>query len=186
MWGGYVYDSQMPELRVGGQRYIAGTVPGRIISPGVAENPNSRDVRIWRIRRDYQTVDLAAEAIDVFKALPRPHPIAADSLAALAKIADSLRAAYARDWREWPWQKGAPFYDINHNGVMDAGEAPGLFDADQVVWFVANDLDAQVLLTTAAIWTVGLHFTSYPCRQLAMPFFPTKFWATPRRYTNKG
>lgn len=158
LWGGYVYDGQKPELRAGGQKYGVGTVPGRIISPGVAENPNSPEVRIWRIRRDFQTADLAAEAIDVFKALPRPHPIAADSLAALAKIADSLRIAYAKDWREWPWQKGAPFYDTNQNGLMDASEAPGLFDADQVIWFVANDLDAKVVNSLMGSPPIGLEF----------------------------
>ena len=133
LWGGFVKDGQSPELRVGGQRYTSGTVPGRIISKGVPEDPNDPDVRIWRIRRDWQTADLTQDAAEFFN-LP------VDSV--IQDQIDAIRTQYAKDWNEWPWQKGAPFYDANDNGIMDGAEEPGLAYADQVVWFVANDLDA--------------------------------------------
>jgi hypothetical protein len=59
-------------------------------------------------------------------------------------MVDGVRGQYAKDWTEWPWQKGAPFYDKNGNAVMDPGEAPGLQDPDQVAWLVYNDLDESV------------------------------------------
>lgn len=158
VWGGYVQDGSTPSLRVGGQTYNIGTQTGRIISPGIAEDPNVPDVRIWRIRRDYLTADLTSEALDVYRALPKPPPppappdtltkvllcSPADSAALVQQLIDSLRLAYAHDWSHWPWQKGAPFYDMNENGAMDLGEEPGLVDADQVVWLVANDLNPEL------------------------------------------
>lgn len=125
-------DGRTPELRVGGQTYNSGTVPGRIISRGVAEDPNSPDVRIWRIRKDWQTADLRQDAAEFLNVSFRN--VAEEQVA-------TLRAQYKKDWKEWPWQKGAPFYDTNHNGIMDENEEPGVAFADQVVWFVVNDLN---------------------------------------------
>ncbi|GAB4380457.1 MAG: hypothetical protein Kow0042_30560 [Calditrichia bacterium] len=55
---------------------------------------------------------------------------------------DSLRQAYINDWNEWPVHLGAPFYDLNGNGTYEpqAGETPGLANADQVIWVVYNDI----------------------------------------------
>ncbi|MEJ2637720.1 MAG: hypothetical protein P8184_20855, partial [Calditrichia bacterium] len=38
---------------------------------------------------------------------------------------------------------GAPFYDLNGNGIYEPllGETPGLANADQAIWFVCNDLN---------------------------------------------
>ncbi|MBI1806270.1 MAG: hypothetical protein HYR76_04365 [Ignavibacteria bacterium] len=141
VWGGLVNDGTSPALRVGGQTYNYGTVPGRIISKGVKESADNPDVHIYRIRRDWDKADLtqdAAEFNDKALAAVTPGDI------------QQLRALYKRDWLEWPWQKGAPYYDRNHNGVYDPDpsglydktkDEPGLGGADQVVWFVANDLD---------------------------------------------
>ena len=135
LWGGFVKDGHNPELRVGGQRWIPGTVPGRILSKGIAEDPSDPDVRIWRIRPDGQTADLTQDAAEFFN-------VSVDSVT--QEQIETVRAQYEKDWKEWPWQKGAPFYDSNGNGIMDRNEEPGLAHADQVVWFVANDLDSVV------------------------------------------
>ncbi|NIR47642.1 hypothetical protein GWO43_04255, partial [candidate division KSB1 bacterium] len=136
IWGGLVKDGQPPTLRVGGQRYNVGTVPGRITSRGVAELPTEPDVRIWRIRPDWRTADLTRDAAE-----HNNIPVADVTKEHIREV----RQQYANDWFQWPWQKGAPFYDDNGNGIMDAGEEPGLAGADQVVWFVANDLDSAVV-----------------------------------------
>ncbi|MFH1943712.1 MAG: T9SS type A sorting domain-containing protein [bacterium] len=134
LWGGFVKDGLDPELRVGGQLYRSGTVPGGILSKDIAENPNDPDVRIWRIRPDWQTADLTRDAAEFFN-------ISVDSVAQWQ--IEMVRAQYEKDWNDWPWEKGAPFYDVNENGMMDDRENPGLANADQVVWFVANDLDSS-------------------------------------------
>lgn len=163
VWGGLVQDGRTPELRAGGNTFNVGLIEGAILPGGVAEDPNASDVRIWRIRRDYATADLALDAEE------------------LELDVATVRAQYATDWREWPWQKGAPWTGIdnkldggylgpdgetvmgagngvldrgedansnailddgedgNGNGVLD-GEVPGIVGADQVVWTVANDL----------------------------------------------
>ena len=133
IWGGIVKDDDPQELRVGGQTYAIGTVPGRIISKGVAEDPEDAGVRIYRIRRDYRTVDLRLDASE-------------SKGIGLSAVTDSdveeLRAQYDRDWREWPWEKGAPYYDNDGNGSYDPDvDEPGVAGADQVAWFVINDLN---------------------------------------------
>ena len=123
VWGGIFNDGSTPALRFNGQSYETGTKPGAIlgIRTGLAEDPNSPDVRIWRIRDDYATADLTQDAAEFFRV-----PIGSVTQAQI----DSVRNQYARDWSEWPWQKGAPFYDTNGNGVKDPVEDPGLLDAD--------------------------------------------------------
>ena len=133
IWGGIVKDADPQELRVGGQTYAIGTVPGRIISKGVAEDPSDPGVRIYRIRRDYRTADLRLDASE----------LQGIGLSAVTDAdVEELRAQYERDWREWPWEKGAPYYDNDGNGSYDPDvDEPGVAGADQVAWFVINDLD---------------------------------------------
>jgi len=146
VWGGFVQDGQEPALRVGGHTFRTGLQPGAILSPGIAEDPNHPQVnRVWRYRPDWQTVDLTSEAFDIL--ISRPDASSRDfqfSQGELNAVADSLRMAYEKDLQDWPWQKGAPFYDSNNNGIMDKSEEPGLLNAPQVVWFVANDLNPQL------------------------------------------
>lgn len=133
IWSGKFVDGISPVLRTNGQSYFNGTKPGRIlgIRTGVAEDPNAPDVRIWRIRRDYATADLTQDAAEINMV-----PLGSVTYAMI----DAVRNQYATDWMEWPWQKGAPFYDLNGNGVKDPDEDPGLAGADQVVWYVCNDI----------------------------------------------
>lgn len=143
IWGGIVRDGVEPLIRVGGCLYQSGLRQGAILLPGQAEDYTDPMVnRVWRYRRDWQTADLTDEAYDILVSLPgaadKNFQFGQNELQALA---DSLRDAYAFDLANWPWQKGAPFYDSNNNGIMDSGEEPGLLDCDQVAWLVANDLD---------------------------------------------
>jgi hypothetical protein len=152
VWGGYVNDGISPALRVGGQTYNVGTQAGRIIATGIAQSPNDPEVRIYRIRRDYLTVsdnELRSDAADFFNVSPAE--------VTQAEI-DSIRANYQRDWMEWPAVYGAPFYDQNGNGVYEPqlGEEPGLQEADQVIWFVCNDLDIGRVSSLYGSPSIGL------------------------------
>jgi len=133
LWGGYVYDGQMTNtIRVNGGTYRSGFQPGVMLPRGIAQNPTDPSVRVYRIRADYATADLRSDAADVFR---KPIGSVTD------EEIDQVRARYAKDWDEWPWRLGAPFYDRNSNGVRDGGEEPGLAGADMVVWYAMNDLD---------------------------------------------
>lgn len=135
MWGGIVYEGSARQIRVGGFEYVSGNVPGVIVSPGIAENPNDPSVRVYRIRKDFLTADLRADASEFLN-----KPTGELTLDDIARV----RAQYEKDWEEWPVAKGAPFFDSNGNGVRDPGEEPGLLGADMVIWFVVNDLDSTV------------------------------------------
>lgn len=152
MYGGKPsYDNAL--ARVNGYSYNKGQVTGAILGSrtGVVENLADANVRIWRIRRDYATADLRQDAAEV---MDKP----------LSSVSDGdvlqLRDQYAKDWMEWPASKGAPFYDRNGDGVFtpklitdavtgltvpdtsSAADQPGVADADQAIWYVANDIGA--------------------------------------------
>ncbi len=138
VWGGYVRDGKQPELRVGGQTYVAGTQPGKIISPGVAQGLNDPAVRIYRIRADWQTASSMELAEDASELLDKP------VWQVTQTEIDQVRMQYETDWNEWPVDMGAPFNDLNNNGIYEpgSGDTPGIADAHQVIWLVCNDLDS--------------------------------------------
>ncbi len=122
LWGAKVSG----QIRVGGSTYSSGLQPGKILSPGVAENPNLLKNRIYRVRPDYQTADLSSEAAN-------------EGLSE-----NEIRANYETDWNEWPATEGAPFADKNSNGTYEPGtDIPGVESAGQTLWFVCNDLDSN-------------------------------------------
>ncbi|HZY10729.1 MAG TPA: T9SS type A sorting domain-containing protein [Bacteroidota bacterium] len=144
IWGGLVRDGFNPVLRVGGSTYNSGMVSGRIINPGVAENPDNADVRIYRIRKDWETADIRRDAAEIFDL--RIFEVTDEHISI-------LRNQYKKDWIEWPWQQGAPYYERNgiagyqpdSEGKSDStSDEPGLGNADQVLWFASNDLDPDV------------------------------------------
>ncbi len=127
VWGGYVYDGQTPQLRVGGSTYFSGLQPGAILGTGtgIPENPEHSGVRIWRVRKDWETADLSAELSEFNWYLSE----------------EDIRSQYQTDRDEWPAVKGAPFDDVNSDGVYNPQtDIPGIPGADQTVWFVANDI----------------------------------------------
>ena len=148
VWGGVVRDGQSPALRVNGSIYSTGLVPGAILTAGVREDPASPDVRIYRVRTDYATADLSDDAANFFlKPIDQVTP---------ADI-QLLRGQYRNDWFEWPAHKGAPFEDIDHNGVYNPNvDIPGIPLASQTIWFVANDLDAAQSLALYGSPPIGL------------------------------
>ncbi|MBN1299771.1 MAG: T9SS type A sorting domain-containing protein [Melioribacteraceae bacterium] len=120
LWGATVEG----QPRVGGSTYRSGLLPGRILPDGTAADPDDPDVRIYRVRSDWETGSVFAEVQD-------------------QGISEAeIRAQYELDWNEWPANQGAPFEDVDGDGVYDPTvDVPGFPGAHQTVWFVANDLD---------------------------------------------
>jgi hypothetical protein len=160
IWGGQVHDGGAQLLRVNGQTYQPGTVGGKIISKGVAESAGDQSVRIYRVRRDWQTADLRQDAAELFS----------KGLSAVSQSdIDQVREQYRKDWVEWPADKGAPYYDrdgvpgYNPDPNATAGpstDEPGIADADQVVWFVMNDLNAAQSQSFLGSDPIGLEVQS--------------------------
>ncbi|MCF8260793.1 MAG: T9SS type A sorting domain-containing protein, partial [Melioribacteraceae bacterium] len=64
---------------------------------------------------------------------------------------------YFNDWQNWPGDKGAPFEDINNNGVYEPEiDIPGIKGADQTIWFVANDRDSTLTINLYGSEPLGL------------------------------
>ncbi len=127
LWGGKAEG----EVRVGGTAYREGLQGGKILSPGVAESPDLPKNRIYRVRPDEHPgsefdANVSGEATD-------------EGISEAA-----VRAQYESDWSEWPATDGAPFTDVDNSGTYDPDiDIPGVPGADQTIWFVANDLDAN-------------------------------------------
>ena len=91
----------------------------------MAANPDDIKNRVYRVRPDYKTADLISEIND------------------REGTADQIREQYKKDWNEWPAEEGAPFNDVDGNGVYNPSvDIPGVPGAGQTLWFVANDLDS--------------------------------------------
>ena len=128
VWGGLVNDGQSPVLRVGGNTYISGTVP---LTPS-----HDGGKRIYRVRPDYKTADLTDDAANFFHF--QNFPLDA-GLVSEGEIL-ILRDQYGKDWLEWPVDLGAPYDDVDSNGVYDPNvDIPGISGASQTIWIYYND-----------------------------------------------
>ena len=140
IWGGIIDDSTVTNpLRVGGSTYRSGTVPGYIDMSGNPINPDQDTrIRVYRIRKDFQTVSDEALRLDAAE-------LSGFSVNGVTSaMIRQVREQYAADWNEWPVDLGAPFNDDNQNGIYepDLGETPGILNADQVAWLVINDFSS--------------------------------------------
>lgn len=151
LWGGFVNDSAMSPTvpRVNGNAYNAGLTPGAIngMRTGITEDPVDEGVRLFRVRRDFMTADLKLDAAETNSI---------DTLSIDSTHINALRNQYKKDWLEWPAAKGAPFYDADLDGkyqpkfelqngkeipvLYPYADEPGIASADQVIWYVANDI----------------------------------------------
>jgi hypothetical protein len=127
LFGGMVQGDAIP--RVGGTAYRTGLQPGAILANGQADDPSLDKYRIYRVRPDVKpggpTADLSAEALNE------------------NTTASVLQQQYEKDWTEWPASLGAPYTDVNNNGVFDPTvDIPGVNGANMTIWFVANDMNA--------------------------------------------
>ena len=121
LWAGKVKG----QIRSGGSCYNQGLIPGKILANGKPEDPSSNSVRPFKVRKDYKTSNLSQEIQDENKNY------------------QTVFNQYEKDWNEWPASKGAPFTDINKNGIYEPSvDIPGFPGADQTIWFVANDQDS--------------------------------------------
>ncbi len=136
VWGGIVNDIRnpsFPKLRVGGQTYRVGTIPGHIVQPGTATSPpvgsDANLAPVYRIRKDWQQLNISSPEL-----LQDAAEINLINIGMVTnQMAQDVLDDYANDWNNWPSDLGAP---LNSDGT------PGIADADQVLWFVYNDLDA--------------------------------------------
>lgn len=101
------------EIRTGGATYRYGLQAGKILDNGLADDPSLDKYRIFKIRKNWQAV--------------------ADP---------DFRDRLQKDYDEWPGEDGAPFIDVDGDGLFTAGIDEPDFVGDEVLWCVSNDMDA--------------------------------------------
>ena len=137
-----------PRIRVNGSMYNTGLKAGKVLRDADGKilatkySENYRDQQIYRVRLNWNTANLMND-IAIIKNI-EPADVTEAQIAA-------GKAQYEKDWLNWPADEGAPFDDVNGDGVYtpgtwDAenaawvGDVPGIPGADQTIWTVANDL----------------------------------------------
>jgi hypothetical protein len=156
VWGGYHRGVSTP--KVGGSAYRPGLQAGRITTPGT-------------LFTDPVAVDASMPANRVYRVRPDVHPgVPFDDVRSTLETgeyawisryqADSVRQIYdqyIKDWNEWPAAEGAPYADMDHNGIYEPGtDVPGHPGADQTLWYVANDVNPARTSSVAGSNIIGL------------------------------
>ncbi|MDP3580487.1 MAG: hypothetical protein Q8S39_01045, partial [Ignavibacteria bacterium] len=115
---------QNSTLKGSGNIYSRSTlIPGKILPDGKPDDPLAEKYRVYRVKANYRA--------SAFK----------NEIANGEGTYQQISANYEKDWNEWPASSGAPFNDINKNGVYEPSiDIPGVPGAHQTLWFVCNDL----------------------------------------------
>lgn len=152
--GAKVTDDGSQRVRVGGDTYYHGTKAGRVLfddSGNVigSEDPATRHV--WRVRTDYKKAETGEKDATNILAGDAANFYMTDASSVTETQLDELIADYDYDWKNWPADEGAPFEDVDGDGVYTPavwdtstkawdGDIPGYPGADQSIWLVANDI----------------------------------------------
>jgi len=115
------------EIRVNGSLHRTGLKPGRILPDGKADEYPSLNTKIFKIKKDWQQL---------------PQGIERDRL--------------EYDYLHWPVEIGAPFEDVNRDGVYTPGFDKVKFIGDETLWYVSNDLDTAQSRHTYGSDPIGL------------------------------
>lgn len=122
VWGCKVYG----QIRVNGNTHRQGLMPGKILSPGVADNPADPKYLIWKLKKNWPS-------------LPSPE-----------------RERYEYNYFNWPGELGAPYIDVNKDGIFTKGIDLPYVIGDETLFFVANDLDSARTAFTYGSPPIGI------------------------------
>jgi|GEM_PF-3380892 len=158
LWGGQIHDDGTVLIRVNGSDYTNGLVPGKILynsaddpSSGVLgpDTTNQRaDYHVWRVRRNWADIDLTASAARIY---------GVEESQVTPDMIQTIHDQYQSDWNNWPAHLGAPFQEVDHDGVYTATvDTPGVPGATQTLWLVANDLFPGMSQSTYASPPIGI------------------------------
>ncbi len=116
-------------IRVNGNTHRQGLQAGKILPGGRADDPGLAKYRVYKILNGWEN-------------LP-PGPV---------------RDQYELDFNEWPVDDGAPWIDINNDGIFTVGIDSPQYVGDETMWYVSNDLDTARSLFTYGSLPIGLEF----------------------------
>ncbi len=153
-------------LKAGGSMYRRALQAGPILIRGtnstapVADDPTNPANRIYRVRRDIPPIAGITDPADP-KAAGELVIIQNSEIPYIGRYeptpAAQILQQYWDDWMNWPATQGAPFTDVDHNGVYDPGiDVPGVPFSDQTLWYAANDLDSMRIQNLSGSLPIGL------------------------------
>lgn len=99
------------EIRVGGSTYRQGLQAGPILPDGTTD-PSNPKYRIYKLRKGWELLPPGTD-----------------------------RTRYETDYNEWPVEDGAPWVDVDGDGIFTRGVDEPKYVGDETVFFVSNDLD---------------------------------------------
>jgi hypothetical protein len=117
------------EIRVNGNTHRQGLQAGKILSTGTPDDPSLEKYRVYKIRKNWEDLPEGPDKDD-----------------------------YETDYNEWPVEDGAPWVDIDGDGIWTPGIDEPEFVGDEVLWYVANDMDAARSTFTYGTLPMGLEF----------------------------
>ena len=116
-------------LRVNGNTHRIGLQAGKILPDGLADDTSITKYRVYKILEGWENLPLG-----------------------------SIRDKYELDYKEWPVEDGAPWIDMNGDGIYTAGKDKPKYAGDETMWYVANDLDTTRSTFTYGSLPIGLEF----------------------------
>ncbi|MDO8549416.1 MAG: hypothetical protein Q7S39_04585, partial [Ignavibacteria bacterium] len=117
------------EIRVNGNTHRQGLQAGKILDNGEADDPTDSRYRIYKIKKGWENLP------------PGPE-----------------KDALQQDYEEWPIEDGAPYEDVDGDGQPTPGVDLPKFVGDEVLWYVANDMDPTRSTFTYGTLPMGLEF----------------------------
>ena len=88
--------------------------PGKIMDNGLSDDPRKERYRVYRILRNWESTPYGPD-----------------------------RDQLEKDYNEWPVEDGAPWVDKDGDGIFTRGVDQPDFTGDEVLFYVANDLDSS-------------------------------------------
>ena len=148
-------------LYCGGSTYNHGLQAGPIVMNGTAttlpvpDDPGKSANRIYRVRPDIRPTT-NADTIALETSLLQTSEVGYINRYQ-STSASILLQQYWNDWNQWPAAQGAPYNDVNNDGVYEANvDIPGFPGADQTQWMVMNDLNPSLVLALYASKPIGI------------------------------
>jgi len=117
------------EVRVNGNTHRQGLQAGKILPGGIADNAADLRYKVYKVRNGWELLP-PGEAKDDYQA----------------------------DYNDWPVEDGAPWVDEDDDGVYTPGVDHPDYIGDEVLWYVANDMDDGRATFTYGTSSIGLEF----------------------------
>jgi len=114
-------------VKTNGNTHRQGLQAGKILENGTPDDPEKEKYRVYKIRKNWELLSPGEK-----------------------------KDAYEKDYNEWPVEDGAPWIDVDGDGVFTRGIDKPEFIGDETLWYVSNDLDPSRTTFVFGTLPIGL------------------------------